>query len=305
MRISITYLYTIFRYGYPHSVEDTLKSLPEIRKLGFRFLEMEGLGRQHLRLLYASRKRLLEALDDCGVHVHNFCVVDPDLVSLNEARRRPALDRFKLGAELADMLGSETLHLASYAPPVRYLKSKPYQLSAKEGYRFADYTPIQLPRGFEWTSVWEALVKSCQFCADVAARHGKTVIMEPRVGEVICTVDSLLRLIEHVGRPNFKANFDTGHFCAQRENVVLALAKLRDHFANIHIADNIPVNTEHLPIGDGIIDWKEFFRTLKTMGYKGYLGLDLGMRKSLVRGYRVSLERIRAIASELKLAIEV
>jgi sugar phosphate isomerase/epimerase len=305
MRISITYLYTIFRYGYPHSVEDTLKSLGQIRKLGFHFLEMEGLGPDHLRSLYRSRRRLLKTLDDCGVHVHNFCVVDPDLVSLNEAKRNRALDRFKLGAELAEMLGTETLHLASYAPPVRYLKDKPYQLAAKSGYRFADYTPIHLPGGFDWNQVWGALVRSCQSCADVAARHGKTVIMEPRVGEVICSVDSLLRLIEHVERPNFKANFDTAHFCAQRENVVLALAKLRGHFSNIHISDNIPVNTEHLPIGDGIIDWKEFFRVLKDMRYDGYLGLDLGLRKSLVRGYRISLERIRSIASELKLTIEV
>jgi sugar phosphate isomerase/epimerase len=129
--------------------------------------------------------------------------------------------------------------------------------------------------------------------------------MEPRVGEVICSVDSQLRLIEHVDRPNFKANFDTAHFSAQRENVVLALEKLRGNFANIHIADNDPANAEHLPIGEGIIDWKEFFRVLKGMGYQGYLGLDLGARGNLVAGYRRSVERIQAIASELKLTVEV
>ena len=46
MRISITYLYVIFQYGYPHTVKDVLAALPKIRKLGFRFLEMEGLGPQ-------------------------------------------------------------------------------------------------------------------------------------------------------------------------------------------------------------------------------------------------------------------
>lgn len=129
--------------------------------------------------------------------------------------------------------------------------------------------------------------------------------MEPRVGEVICTVDSLLRLMEHVGRPNFKANFDTAHFSAQRENVPLALMKLKGKFANIHIADNNPVNTEHLPLGDGIIDWMEFFRVLKTLRYDGYLGLDLGMTKSLVQAYRRSLDRIKALASDLKFKVEI
>ncbi|MEK7408824.1 MAG: sugar phosphate isomerase/epimerase family protein [Acidobacteriota bacterium] len=305
MRIAITYLYTIFRYGYPHSVADALKSIPEMRKLGFRFLEMEGLGAPFLRALYKNRKQLRQTVDDCGVHVHNFCVVDPDLVSLDAARQAKALDGFKMGAELASLLEAETLHLASYAPPVRYLKNKPYQLGAKGGYRFADGSRIRVPRGFDWNRVWAALVKSCQACADVAAQYGKTVIMEPRVGEVICSVDSMLRLLEHVDRPHFKANFDTAHFCAQRENVVLALMKLRCRFANIHIADNRPVNTDHLPIGDGIIDWMEFFRALKNMGYDGYLGLDLGPAPSLVRDYRKSVERIQSIASRLKLNIEI
>jgi sugar phosphate isomerase/epimerase len=164
---------------------------------------------------------------------------------------------------------------------------------------------VRIPTGFEWQRVWNALVESCRECAGIAASYGKTVIMEPRVGEVICSVDSLLRLIEHVGRPNFQANFDTGHFSAQRENVALALTKLKGKFANIHISDNDPVNTEHLPIGDGAIDWQEFFRVLKTMNYSGYLGLDLGMSKTLANDYRRSLDRIRGITAKLRIPLEV
>lgn len=305
MKIGITYLYTIFRYGYPPTVADDFRVLGEIEKLGFHYLEMEGLGAPKMRALYARRGALLRALDDHGLRVHNFCVVDPDLVSPDAARRHRALDHFKLGAEFADQVGAETLHLASYAPPVRYLEAKPYQLGAKGGYRFADHPRVSVPDGFDWNRVWGALVRSCRACADIARRHGKIVIMEPRVGEVICSVDSLLRLIEHVGRPNFKANFDTGHFSAQRENVPLALMKLRGRFANIHISDNDPVHTGHLAVGDGVIDWREFFRVLKTIGYEGYLGLDLGMSRSLVSAYRRSVERIRAIAADLRIPIDV
>ena len=305
MRLSITYLYVIFQYGYPHSIRDALAALPQIRKLGFRFLEMEGLGAAHLRAMYAHRKTVAAALADCGLHVHNFCVVDPALVSLNAGKRRKALDGFRMGAELGALFGSETLHLASYAPPVRYISAKPYELGGKRKYAFANQTRVRIPACFRWQSVWDALVTSCRACADIAAGHGKTVIMEPRVGEVICSVDSLLRLIEDVRRPNFQANFDTGHFSAQRENVVLALKKLEGNFANIHISDNDPVNTNHLPIGEGSIDWLEFFRVLKGMKYRGYLGLDLGMSQTIVQDYRRSVERIREIASQLKLSLEV
>jgi sugar phosphate isomerase/epimerase len=305
MKISITYLYIIFRYGYPHSVEDVLKALPEIRDLGFRFLEMEGLGTAHLMAMSKRRKDVRACLDDCGLHVHNFCVVDPNLVSLDGARRKKAVERFKLGAEVSDYLGAETLHLASYAPPVRYMSARPYELDSEKAYAFADQTRVRIPRGFDWREVWKALVASCRACADVAAKHRKIVMMEPRVGEVICSVDSLLRLIEHVERPNFKANFDTGHFSAQRENVVLALEKLRGHFANIHVSDNNPADTDHLPLGEGTIDWEEFFRVLKTMRYDGYLGLDLGVSRPLVEGYRTSVEKIRSIASKLRIPVEV
>ena len=305
MKIGITYLYFIFRYGYPPSLEDDFKGLPEVRRLGFRFLEMEGLGSHKLKLLYRHRKDLLAALDDNGLRVHNFCVVDPHLVSMNKAKRQKAFDGFKLGAELGDYLGTETLHLASYPPPARYLDSKPYQLGANGGYRFANHSRMRIPTTFDWERVWRTLVDSCQRCSDIAAQHHKTVIMEPRIGEVICSVDSLLRLIKDVDRPNFKANFDTGHFCAQRENVALALMKLNGQFANIHVADNNPVNTHHLPIGDGIIDWKEFFRLLQRLNYDGYLGLDLGTTKTLISGYRKSVEQIKSIAAELNLNIEI
>jgi hypothetical protein len=85
MRISITYLYTILKYGYPHTVDDALKALPEVRALGFQFLEMEGLGQQNLKEVYQRRNDVRQVLDDCGMHVHNFCVVDPDMVRLGYA----------------------------------------------------------------------------------------------------------------------------------------------------------------------------------------------------------------------------
>jgi sugar phosphate isomerase/epimerase len=152
--------------------------------------------------------------------------------------------------------------------------------------------------------VWDVLVESCRETASVAAALGRTIIMEPRVGEVICSVDSMIRLIRDVAMPNFRANFDTGHFAAQRENVPLALAKLRGMFANVHVADNNPIDTDHLPIGDGVIEWPEFFRVLKLQGYDGYLGLDLGNRPTLVDDLRRSADALQTFAAEQGIALE-
>ena len=113
MKISITYLYTIATYGYPPRVEDDFKALAEIRDLGFHYLEMEALGPAHAEGVWQHRQELRRCLDDCGIHVHNFCAVDADLVQLDADRRRAALERFRRTAELGVFLGAETLHLAS------------------------------------------------------------------------------------------------------------------------------------------------------------------------------------------------
>ena len=303
MRISISYLYTISKYGYPHSVDDALKTFPEIQKLGFRFIEMEGLGRDNLEEVYKRRAEIRRALDDCGLHVHNFCVVDPEMTSLDVKSRETALARFRQGCEIAAAFDTETLHLASYSPPVEYLQEPPYQLSGN-AYKFENVTRLRLPNGFNWAQVWEALVASARYCADVAAEYQRIVLMEPRIGEVVCSVDSLLRLIEHVDRPNLKANLDTGHFSAQRENVVLSVAKLQGHFANVHVSDNDPVNSKHVAIGDGQIDWEEFLLALHQTGYTGYLGLDLGASTNLVAEYKRSTERLHELGRALNIPME-
>ena len=111
-------------------------------------------------------------------------------------------------------------------------------------------------------------------------------------GGVICSVDSMVRLIADVGRKNFRANCDAAHFCAQRENVPLALMKLEDRYANIHTADNDCATADHLALRDGIIDWVEFFGILKRQGYEGYLGLDLGSSDSMEQDLLKSLAYI-------------
>ena len=304
MKIGITYLYTIMSYGYPPAIGDDFKALADIEKMGFHYLEMEALGPKHAEAVWKHREEFKSRLDAHGIHVHNFCAVDPDLVSLDSSLRKTAVERFKRSSELGAYLGTETIHLASYAPPVEYLSGRPYELG--EDYAIPEKITMRIPDGFCWERVWEALVDSCRQTAEIAKGLERTIIMEPRVGEVICSTDSMIRLINDVNMANFKANFDTGHFGAQRENVPLALMKLEGKFANIHISDNNPINSDHLPVGDGIIDWMEFFRILKHMGYDGYLGLDLtGDIDTLKDGMKRSIDYIKAVAKQLDINVTV
>lgn len=303
MKIGVTYLYTICNYGYPPKFSDELKAIEKIAAMGFHFLEMEALGKKHTETVYANRAEFKKKLDDSGVHVHNFCIVDPDLVSLDSAKRRKAYDEFKKTAELGSYFEAETIHLASYAPPVEYIGERPYDLEKEYG--FTEKITIRVPDGLDWRKVWDVLVESCKLLAREAAQYGKIILMEPRVGEIICSADSLIRLINDVNEKNFKANFDTGHLSAQRECVPLALLKLKDMFANIHIADNIPVNMEHITVGKGSIDWEEFFRILKTIKYDGYLGLDLSASGTIEKDLLDSAAYIKKVCEKLDIQVEM
>lgn len=302
MKVSITYLYTILRYGCPPTLEGDFKALEEIHRMGFRFLEMEGLGRRHAEGVWKRRKDLKQCLADNDVHVYNFNAIDGDLVSLDRKTRKAAYERFKRTAELATYVGAETMQVVSHPPPVQYDGKKPYALG--EDYTFKPVGRVTIPRGFSWQKVWDALVESCQFTADVARQYRRTLILEPRVGDVVCSVDSVLRLIADVGRGNFKATFDTAHSSAQRESIPLSLMKLKGRFAGLHISDNDPANAEHLPVGEGTIDWREFFRVLKAVGYDGYVGLDFGRREWAAKDYQQSLKYVQRICQELKIPVE-
>lgn len=305
MKLGVTYLLTIMRYGYPPKPGDDFIAFKQMRELGFRYLEMEGLGREHARNVKDNLSEYKKALADNEIHIHNFCVVDPKLTSLDYGVQDEALEHFKAMAEVGCELGAETLHLASYTPPVDYVGRAPYKLDGGK-YEFVNRTSVHIPEGFSWEKVWESVVRSTRKIAETAAALDKTVLMEPRVGEVICSVDSMIRLIQDVGMPNLKANFDVGHFSAQREDINLALMKLEGQYANIHIADNDPSTADHLPLGEGTIDFEEFFRLLVKQNYQGYLGLDLGgaNEEELVRGILKSRDFALELGKKMGIEIE-
>jgi sugar phosphate isomerase/epimerase len=61
-----------------------------------------------------------------------------------------------------------------------------------------------------------------------------------------------------------------------KDNISLALIRLKDHLDYIHVSDNRGIKLEHLGLGKGSIRWDDFFQTLKNIKFDGYLGLDIG-----------------------------
>ena len=92
MKISCCWLFAISKYGYPPSLPDTHRALEEMEALGFKNVELEGVGEENLRAVYDARQELKKRCEDLGLTVVNFCPVLPDLVHPDKARRVHALD---------------------------------------------------------------------------------------------------------------------------------------------------------------------------------------------------------------------
>ncbi|MEW9123233.1 MAG: sugar phosphate isomerase/epimerase family protein [Thermotaleaceae bacterium] len=130
----------------------------------------------------------------------------------------------------------------------------------------SSYDPIKSYGGYEEyfleenIKFWKTLIKAFE---------------EKKILAVIENVhDSNYKLIksivEQINSPYLGACLDTGHAHALVKTDVLDwLEGYRSYLKYIHINDNNGELDQHLPIGEGNINFKAFFERLKEIGYRG------------------------------------
>jgi sugar phosphate isomerase/epimerase len=295
MKISCCWLFAISKYGYPPSLPDTHRALEEMEALGFKNVELEGVGEENLRAVYDARQELKKRCEDLGLTVVNFCPVLPDLVHPDKARRIHALDLFKLGVETAGSLGCEMVQTVSATPPLTFVGEAPYKEALAYGQRYQ----VKVDPAFRWDDLWGWLTDSMGACADEADRAGLTLCVEPRVGEIISNTDALLRLMEAVDSDNFGAVLDTGHLHAQKEILPLSVEKLGSRIRYVHASDNDGQTNQHLPPGKGTIDWEGVFLALKKHDFAGYVAVDVGNVPTVDAAYTESKSFLENLARRL------
>jgi sugar phosphate isomerase/epimerase len=82
--------------------------------------------------------------------------------------------------------------------------------------------------------------------------------------------------------PSLKFHFDVGHaFIENRmKGVKEYLDAFADRLAHIHIHDNHGEQDEHLPLGDGKIDFKKVVKLLKGIGYEKTITFEVFTSRS-------------------------
>lgn len=297
MKISCCFLYFISRYGYPPTISDMCKCIDGINTLGFQYLELEGIGDGHMEEVWKNRSKLKTLCQERGMTVVNFGAMLPDMVSLDKGKQKKALETFHKAMELARYFNSGMIQLDSFTPPLTFVGGQPYKKEILYGQNYK----IAVDPHFKWKDQWQVLVENISLCNGLAKKAGLKLVMEPRVGENISNTDAVLRLMDAVNDDNFGVVFDTGHQNAQKEILALSVEKLGSKIFYVHVADNDGCSNQHLPLGQGTIDWQGVFSALKKHGFQGYVAVDVGNVPDVDNAYRQSKKFLEDLGTQLSL----
>ncbi|MEM3448999.1 MAG: sugar phosphate isomerase/epimerase family protein [Nitrososphaerota archaeon] len=272
------WLYAITKYRYVPSLNEILLAIDDARRMGFEYMELEGVGPQ-LHLVAEKRAIIKEKCRENGVTLIDFVPVLPDIMSVEPEKRRKALKDFRLGCELGayfetGMVQADTFHLPIHTEP-------PYDVSKEFQYAYKP-PPVRVePSFYFWKFFDEVLVPSISECNDMAKDHGLKLCIEPRTWENIPNAWALELLMRRIGDRNLGAVLDVAHLAAQKMQPVLCIEMLGGKIFYVHASDSNYLTEDHLEIGKGNIDWVSVLRALQKHQYRGYIGIDIGGKPEL------------------------
>lgn len=142
-------------------------------------------------------------------------------------------------------------------------------------------------------------------CLPYAQGRGVTLALENAGGQLATypsTVKELKRLVLEL--EGAKVAFDIGHaHLAERRAgekatgpvIAEAIEDLRDHLVHVHVHDNHGEQDDHLPPGDGDIDFKPVVEALRAINYGGLLIAELWNPEHPLETGRKGMDKLRKL----------
>ena len=276
--LSFCWLYAITKYRYVPTLEEILAAIDDAKRLGFQYMELEGVGRQ-LYTVAKHKETIKKRCEERGIKMIDFVPVLPDTMSTDPQKRRKALKDFHLGCELAayfetGMVQADTFHL-----PIHI--ELPYDIS--KDFEFSYKPPsIRVEPEFDfWEFFQNVIVSSISECNDIAKDYGLKLCIEPRTWENISNAWALELLLREIKSKNLGAVLDVAHLAAQKMVPSQCVEMLGKRIFYVHASDSDFLTEDHLEIGTGSVNWEKLFRALKKHDFQGFIGIDVGGKKEL------------------------
>ncbi|MCE2396630.1 sugar phosphate isomerase/epimerase [Candidatus Poribacteria bacterium] len=129
----------------------------------------------------------------------------------------------------------------------------------------------------EWDSQKQFLAERIGELVEYTQTLGVTVAMEPHIGGLIDTPDKVLELLDLVGSPYLKVNFDISHFDIIGIPTEESVAALAPHSAHTHVKDQrgLAPDFEFLIPGEGPFDYANYLKLMEQHGYDGFITAEV------------------------------
>ncbi|MFF2848904.1 sugar phosphate isomerase/epimerase family protein [Streptomyces sp. NPDC058001] len=133
------------------------------------------------------------------------------------------------------------------------------------------------PDGTDPDTAWQRLADTLGPLADLAARDGVPLAVEPEPGHLLATLADFHRLRSALGSPeSLGLTLDIGHcLVVEPEPPADCVRAAAPWLRHVQIEDMRPGVHEHLPFGDGEIDFPPVLDALAATGYQGLTVVEL------------------------------
>jgi len=225
----------------------------EIARLGHKrielFCELAGLDVDAVE--DATIRRLAELAEEQGLDYS----IHPPLVNtaaLDEGERAVAIHKYRAALALAGRLGIRDMVIHSGHRPCMHVSAERSR---------------ELARGI------------LRAVGATAGNVGVRLLLENtgwHEHAILDTPGDLLELAELACPPDTGLLLDTGHAVLQHFDVADCARTWLPRLAQVHAHDNGGEFDDHLPLGEGVIDWSSLIGLLAGAGWGGVFMLELG-----------------------------
>ncbi len=133
----------------------------------------------------------------------------------------------------------------------------------------------KLLRGTDWDKNVEYVIPAFKELAEFGEKLGVELTIEgPHIEMLTSSSSETSKFIKITDHPNFGTTYDPSHVAYFEKDAVESVYELKDVIKHIHLRDGMRDNPV-LPPGEGDINWKEFFKALKDIGYNRPVILEL------------------------------
>lgn len=130
--------------------------------------------------------------------------------------------------------------------------------------------------GVETGRAWEWLTEGVERVCRAARETGVRVAFEPEPGMLVESMADFDRLREAVLSPTLGLTLDVGHVhCTEADPIPDVIRRYGDLIWNVHIEDGVAGRHEHLPFGEGEIDFPPVLHALQEIRYGGLVSVEL------------------------------